>query len=162
MDLFLEILKLATVGLISGFFAANMATRLHINKKWWELRVEAYKSLIEALADLNYYYGTRISAEVHGRELKKEEETELKKILDDNYYKVKKTVYSGGFLFSDAVHEALRDFMKFKNINHEFYVDYLIDNSSAVNDCLDKIVLLAKKDLSIKDNIWFKFLRIGI
>lgn len=147
MEIIFELIKLVIVGLVSGFFSAFIALRLHQNKKWWELRVEAYKSLIEALAELNYYYGTRFSAEINGRELKKEEKTELKKILDDNYYKVKKTVYSGGYLYSKEVNETLRDFMKRKNKEHESYFNYLDYNSSVVNDCLEKIVFLAKKDL---------------
>nr|WP_075519007.1 hypothetical protein [Moritella viscosa]SHO17368.1 Putative uncharacterized protein [Moritella viscosa] len=52
----LELLKLGFVGVIAGLFASFLANRDFRNKKWWELRVSAYKTAIEALSDLVHYY----------------------------------------------------------------------------------------------------------
>ncbi len=88
MDTFLELLKLGIVGLIAGLFSAYIATREHRNKKWWELRVVAYQSVIEALLDLTHYYNRKYKAEMENRELSKEYEAELDKFWDESYHKI--------------------------------------------------------------------------
>ena len=65
----LELLKLSIVGLIAGLFASFIQNRDHRQRKWWEMRVQAYQNAIEALSDLAYYYDKHLDAEMEAREL---------------------------------------------------------------------------------------------
>ncbi|USF86395.1 hypothetical protein [Candidatus Endoriftia persephonae] len=151
MDTFLELLKLGIVGLIAGLFSAYIATREHRNKKWWELRVVAYQSVIEALLDLTHYYNRKYKAEMENRELSKEYEAELDKFWDESYHKIRKASDSGVFLFSNEVNQALKEFVDLKNIDHHTYFEYLDSNLSVAEKCLKTVVSSANKDLRVKD-----------
>lgn len=56
MSEMIGVTKLLLVGVVSGVFAATIATMRHRHEKWWEMRAAAYKSAIEALSDLHSYY----------------------------------------------------------------------------------------------------------
>jgi hypothetical protein len=62
----MELSKVAGAGMVAGLFAAFVAQRDHRFKKWWELRVAAYRDVIEALSDLDYVYQMRWKAETEG------------------------------------------------------------------------------------------------
>ena len=151
MDTLIELLRLGSVGIISGLFSALLAIRGYRDKKWWELRVEAYKSLIEALSDLNYYFDSKYLANITNRELSDTEKEQLNKFWNEGYHKVRKAADSGAFLFSNEVDGALKKFMDhYRNDNHETYFEYLDSYSALIEECLKSVVNSAKKDLKIK------------
>ena len=150
METLIEIFKLGSVGLIAGLFSAYIAIHSHRDKKWWELRVEAYQSLIEALSDLNHYYDKQYTAEIERRELSEESEKELTRIWNDSYHKVRKAADSGAFLFSNDVNKELNKFMNLKNESHNTYFEFLDSYSAATERCLKAVVSLASTDLKIK------------
>ena len=149
MDTISEVLKLGVVGLLSGLFSAYIALRGHRNKKWWELRVSAYQSLIEALSDLSYYYGKKFVAEIESRKLNTEYEKQLKVFWNESYHRVRKAADVGSFLFSDEVNSVLKEFKALENKNHESYFEYINSHSGTVDKCLKTVVSSAKRDLKI-------------
>lgn len=151
MDTFIEIFKLGSVGLIAGLFSAYIANRGHRNKKWWEMRVAAYQSVIEALSDLTHYYGVKYKAEIEHRELSEEFEEKLGKFWDESYHKVRKAADSGVFLFSEDVNRALKEFTDFKNEDHQSYFEHLDSYSAVAERCLNTVVASANRDLRVKD-----------
>ncbi len=151
MDTIVELLKLGLVGLIAGMFSAYMTNRGHRNKKWWELRVAAYQSVIGALSDLTHYYDTRYKAEIEYRDLSEEHEIELRKFWNDSYHKVRKAADSGVFLFSEEVNLALKEFIDLKNQNHLTYFEHLDSYSDVADKCLKTVVSSANSDLRVKD-----------
>jgi len=154
MDNIIELLKLGSVGIISGLFSAYIATRGHRNKKWWELRVAAYQAVIEALSDLTYYYERQYKAEIESRELSDEYEAELGKFWDESYHKIRKASDSGAFLFSEEVNMALKEFMDLKNEKHHTYFEYLDSYLAVAEKCLKTVVTSANQDLRVSDG-WF-------
>ena len=151
METFIELLKLCSVGIVSGLFSAYIALRVYRNRKWWELRVEAYKTLIEALSDLNHYYDKKYFAETEGRKLSEKNENELGKLWDDSYHKVRKAADSGSFLFSINVNLELKKFMDLEKEDHQTYFEYIDSYSAVTEKCLKAIVASANSDLKIKD-----------
>jgi uncharacterized Ntn-hydrolase superfamily protein len=147
MELGLELIKLASVGVISGLFSAFIANKSHRDKKWWELRVSAYQSVIESLSDLIYYFDKKYTAEIENRELNEEFENELSKVWDESFHKVRKATDIGVFLFSSNVNSALQTFMKVRNDEHHSYFEYLNTNLLAAKNCLDSVVKFANIDL---------------
>jgi len=150
METLAEILKLLIVGLIAGLFSAYISTWRHRNEKWWELRAEAYTSLIEALSDLNHYYEKNYKALIENRELTKEYEEELGKFWDSGYHKVRKLSDTGVFLFSDEVNNALKEYIDLKSENDfgDYYIH--IDNYYAgTQKCLKTVSTSAKTDLKV-------------
>lgn len=150
MDTFVEILRLGAVGLIAGLFSSYLAANDHRSKKWWELRVAAYQSVIEALSDLYYYFDRHLVAETEYRELSEESRARLSKFWDEGYHKVRKAADAGAFLFSDEANAALIEFVKSQDEHHEAYWESLDAGYGAARTCLDTLVKCSKKDLRLE------------
>lgn len=156
MDTVLEILKLASVGLIAGLFSSMLANRDYRQRKWWELRVEAYQNAIEALSDLVYYYDKHFSAELEYRELPDDFKRRLDEFWEESFPKVRKYADSGAFLFSEKANEALRELLK--RDDEQSYVEHLDNNLAKARKCLKQLVECSKEDLKLKTSIlerWF-------
>jgi hypothetical protein len=148
-SIFLEVTKLAAVGLISGVFASLIASRDHRFKKWWELRVVAYQNVIESLSDLVYCYDCKFNAVLEHRLLPEEFEKRLDAQQAEAHSRVRKAADTGAFLFSDEANAALSDFMKAMREDHQTYEDHLDSNHYTAKQCLKTVVGLSKKDLQL-------------
>ena len=150
MELFFELSKLATVGLVSGFVSSFLAYRAHRQKKWWELRVGAYQELIEALSDLSQYYSSHNQAYLQRYELPDEYKETLSKLWDEGHIKVRISADKGAFIFSDKVDTALKKFIECDNTRQDDYYDHFEINETEVKKCLSTIVKASKLDLKTK------------
>ena len=148
MDTALELAKLASVGLLAGFFTSVIANRDHRQRKWWELRVAAYQGAIEALSDLVYYYDKHYNAAIEQRDLPKEFERKLDDYWEQSFPKVRKFADSGAFLFSDEANAALQKLMK--RYDTDDYIDSLDANLAKATKCLSQLVECSKTDLRLR------------
>lgn len=148
MEMVLELLKLASVGLIAGLFSSLLANRDYRQRKWWELRVAAYQNAIEALSDIVYYYEKHYTAEIESRELSKQFQEELEKYWEQAYPKLRKFADSGAFLFSVEANTALLEFMK--NEHAGSYFEHLDNKLARAMKCLARLIECSKVDLKLK------------
>lgn len=155
MEAILELVKLALVGLVAGFFSYYLSGRKHRSEKWWELRVSAYKEIIAALSDLYYYFERHLNIEETGRELTEERKNELQRLWDDGYHKVRKAADAGAFLFSAGAESALKKFIK-DDTHYDTYYEYLDSRCVDAKKCLDTLVSCSKNDLCLKDSYFVK------
>ncbi|PCJ55044.1 MAG: hypothetical protein COA79_21140 [Planctomycetota bacterium] len=153
MDLTLELLKLGAVGILSGAFSSYLVARINQNKKWWELRVQSYQEVINALSDMKYYYDKQYDAEITQINLTKEMEAKLSEVWNDSHHKVRKASDSGVFLFSENVNKALKEFTDLENKNFNTFFEYLESSYSIASKCLEAVVESANIDLRI-NNSW--------
>ena len=149
MELAAELFKLAAVGLIAGLFSSLVSNRDHRHRKWWELRVEAYRGAIESLSDIVYYYDKHYKAEIEYRELSTDFKRKMTDFWDSSYPKVRRLADSGAFLFSDRANAALKDFMR--DDNEETYFEMLDNNLAKSKKCLTELVACSKQDLRLKE-----------
>lgn len=149
MELAVELLKLASVGIIAGLFSSLISNRDHRHRKWWELRVEAYRGAIEALSDIVYYYDRHYNAEIEYRELPIDFKKKMTDFWDSSYPKVRRLADSGAFLFSDRANSALKDFMR--DDDEQTYFEMLDTNLAKSKKCLDELVACSKQDLRLKE-----------
>jgi len=150
MDLIVELIKLGSVGVISSFVAYYLAFRGHRHKKWWELKVSAYKDTIEALSDLLYYFDVYFEAETGSIELSEDKELQLQIVRNEGYSKIRKSAHSGAFLFSDRAEQALKEFLKVMDRQSGYYIEDLNNRYGAVKKCLEMLVDCSKRDLNLR------------
>lgn len=151
IDAVLELLKLASVGLVAGLFSSVIANRDYRQRKWWELRVGAYQNAIEALSDLVYYYDKHYNAEIEYRELSKEFKEKLDAYWEQSFPKVRKYADSGAFLFSDEANAALRKLMT--DDDEPSYVEHLDNRLAKARNCLNRLVECSKVDLKLRSSL---------
>lgn len=147
-DTVLELLKLASVGLIAGLFSSAVANRDYRQRKWWELRVSAYQNAIEALSDFVYFYDKHYNAEIRYRELPTKLEEKLDTYWEQAFPKIRKFADSGAFLFSEEANAALRELME--EDNPQSYIEHLDTNLAKARKCLATLVECSKIDLKLK------------
>jgi hypothetical protein len=150
LNFLLDIARLAATGLVAGAFTAFVATKDHRFKKWWELRVGAYQTVIEALSDLVYAYDIRYRAEIEYRTLPEERKMELSSTVQQAYARVRKAADAGAFLFSDQANSALQLFRAEWEKDYDMYVDHLDAVQAAAKRCLQEIVGQSKVDLRLQ------------
>ncbi|ENK2095398.1 hypothetical protein AB3A53_004313 [Vibrio vulnificus] len=150
MDVVFELLKLGAVGLIAGLFTSFIALKDYRYKKWWELRVSAYQTLIEALSDLVYYYERLYNAELLKQELNPEFEKKLEHYHDLAFPKVRKAADLGAFVFSEDVNSVLSKYMESSWDKHPTYGDFLDMRLYQTKLCLKAVVNASKSDLKVK------------
>lgn len=156
VDLVLELLKLAGVGLVAGMFTSMVANKDHRHRKWWELRVGAYQGAIEALSDIVYYFDRHMSAEIESRELSKESKERIDAFMDAAGPKVRRLADSGAFLFSDRANAALKEFIK--PVKYQSYFEDLDSSLFKAKTCLDELVACSKIDLRLRDGFLARWL----
>lgn len=147
MDVVAEILKLAIVGLIAGFFSSWLANRDHRRRRWWELRVDAYQNAIGALSDLLYYYDKHYDAEISSYTFPEDFKEKLEQHWQDAQPKIRKLADSGAFLFSDRANAALREFMKDEHA--DIFIEHVDNKLGQAKRCLSELVECSKKDLKL-------------
>jgi hypothetical protein len=148
----LELIKLASVGIIAGLFASFMANRDFRHKKWWELRVAAYQNAIEALSDVVHYYDTHWKS-WDSNSLSDEQKKQLNEMIREAKSKIRKLADTGSFLFSEDANSALRRFIDFKVGEIFDPDDYYGPLQIEASKCLNELVFLSKKDLRVR-NVW--------
>lgn len=153
MSEFIELLKIAAVGIISGTFSILITLRRHRHEKWWDMRVSAYQAAIESLSDLVNYYEVML-ATCNNREHHEKAVNELGSPYDQARIKIRKLKDTGIFLFSkDAIAE-LEHFSETKidysdvTVPDDIYHPYL----SSASKCLNNLVRISKKDLKITES----------
>lgn len=151
IDSALELLKLASVGLVAGLFSSILANRDYRQRKWWEMRVSAYQNAIEALSDLVYYYDKNFNAEIKYRELPEAFKKKLDAYWEQSFPKVRKYADSGAFLFSEEANAALRELMT--DDDEPSYVEHLDNNLAKARKCLNRLVECSKVDLKLKPSL---------
>lgn len=149
MEFAAELLKLAAVGIVAGLFSSFISNKDHRQRKWWELRVEAYRGAIEALSDIVYYYDRHYNAEIESRELSVDFKKKMTDFWDTSYPRVRRLADSGAFLFSDPANAALKDFMR--NDDEQTYHEMLDNNLTKAQRCLAELVACSKEDLRLRD-----------
>lgn len=86
-------------------------------KHWWERKVDAYSTIIEALSSLVYYYDLILEAELEHRKLSEARRKEIDDHWRKGYSEVKKATATGAFLISTEAEAALQEMWKAKDKN---------------------------------------------
>ena len=145
-----EILKLFGVGIISSLGTYFLTSRRFRHTKWWELKAAAYKDTIEALSDLIHHYHGQFEARARNQEFI----GDASKDWIDCQKRIKRSAYSGAFLFSKEAELALKKCVKELDKhpdNYKYPLDYYDDKYGAAKNCLDSLVECSKKDLRLKE-----------
>ncbi len=163
MDTLQELVKLGLVGILAGLFTSFITNKDHRQNKWWELRITAYKELIEALSDHHYYF-QNFDSEMRKQRIDVAREKELRTYYSSSLKKIRIASDSGAFLYSENVNKSLKEFMRLSNdsnarieseendTNTYDFFEYFDENRSFSAVCLESVVSFSKVDLQIKSS----------
>ncbi len=139
------------VGFVGGLFTSWRVFREYRQKKWWELKVEVYRNLIDSFSDLVHYYDVNYDAVICYQN-RSGTNSEINKRFFDSCQKILRIINSGTFLLSDTAISALKEFAnKETNFDPEYddWVEYLEKNSVISRKCLETLIECSKNDLKV-------------
>lgn len=121
------------------------------SEKWWERKTEAYTKIIEALADLVYYYDQIYNAEVEGQNISDNRRKEIDEHWKGAHTEMKRATNVGAFLISTEAEQSLQRFWAEpeQEIDPNNWFEQLSRDYAKAQTCLKELVLLAKKDLRV-------------
>lgn len=152
-EIAVELAKLAGVGLVAGLFSSWLATRDHRDRQYWQLRVDAYRSVIEALSDLVYYHDRHLEMAVQQSDRPEDDSKDLEASWKVAFSRVRRSADAGAFLFSEDATKALRVFILPVDPNMGF-VEIVESQLKEAKKCLEAVVACSKKDLKLKRFPW--------
>jgi hypothetical protein len=118
-------------------------------QRWWERKVRAYADIIEALADLVYYYEEHYDAMLGHQRMSDEFKDRAQEHWKRGYTAIKKATAVGAFLISAEAETALRTMWKEmeKGVPPGDFFILIESEYAAARDCLKTVVEAAKADL---------------
>lgn len=149
MDTATTILAGVIVAAVSSWITVQLSLRRFRAEKWWEMRVEAYKRLIEAFHDSKAFSETHLEADYEGREVPEETDKELRARAKDAAREIARAADLGGFLLGDEVRTRLKKYQQeeAKASDTESWQMYLHGDWNATNSCLQDVIEIARRDL---------------
>lgn len=140
------------VAIVTAIVTVQLSLRRFYSEKWWERKSDAYANIMEALYEMKKHCDDTMQAEEPGREISEAKKEGMRKTVDKASDEITKQTYIGSFIISNEAVQELRkmdEAMEEAGQSGQSYLDYLLDSSAAVNNCMDKIRLIAKRDLKV-------------
>lgn len=151
----IEITKLIVQVLISAgaaFLAAWLAAKRFRQDKWWQLKLEAYSELVEALHKMKWPPSEHFDAALERREINDEDSQELW----DEFKKARRNVWrlaeGSSFLISSDVMKSVQEMERGLSDarNAHTWEEHLDEQYASVQKCLDRVKYIGAKELGIK------------
>jgi hypothetical protein len=129
--------------------AYNARLERFARQRWWERKVQADTDIIEALADLMYYYEEYYDAEVEHQEMSEPHKARIAEHWKRGYAAIKKATAVGEFLISSEAEATLRKMWreKGKGVHPNDFFGLVESDYIAARDCLKAVIEAAKTDL---------------
>ncbi len=137
---------------VSAWITVQLSLRKFRTERWWELKVESYKKVIEALHHSKTYIDQFMDATIEGRELPESRKEELfiqaRKGLDE----IIKAIDVGAFSLSERALSRLREYQReIREVKKtQDFFEYLEGEQKTTKECLDDLIEIAKKDLKAR------------
>jgi hypothetical protein len=145
----LPLLQIVVTALASAWLTSTFQNKDHRYRKHWELRVEAYRELIEGLAGIEQYWEAVERAAMRGSDLSEEAESRLDPMYRSGYASVRKAALTGVFLFSHKVEGSLHLYLSDRKLDPSDWFGYVEGELAAVSGCRRDVVDAARTDLEV-------------
>lgn len=139
------------VAVISARVTVKYALRRFYSEKWWERKMDAYTSIIEALHHVRNYADTNLQFSQRGKCVPEEGEKELTEKLQNAMGELRKQWDIGNFIISDEAVAALNTLMRGleNSTKTGTWITHLILKLDAVDKCLSSMRTIARMDLNL-------------
>lgn len=144
------------VGLVIAIVTAWVTVRWSLDRfraeKLWEMKVTAYRTVIEALHEASKYPEAHFDAAVEGYKVSEETEKELRLSARKASIEILRATESGGLLLPSRVLCRLKKYHE-ERMNADYSGEDIATLSdlhlAAINACLKDVIEIARQDLKI-------------
>ncbi|WP_176317161.1 hypothetical protein [Burkholderia vietnamiensis] len=142
------LIQIPATALASALMTTYLQTRDHRYRKHWEMKVQAYRDLIDGLSGIEQYYDAHERSIVSAFSMDHEMQVRLDEKLVAGEAEVRRAALTGPFLFSAEVEAALREYLKPRPQVADWYVR-VEKEGAAIAVCRRRVVELATQDLEL-------------
>ena len=155
MDTVTTILAGIVIAAVSSWITVQLSLRRFRAEKWWGMRVDAYKRLIEALHDSKAFSETHLEADYKGRQIPEEADKELRARAKEASREIARAADLAGFLLGDEARTRLTMYQKeeAKASDTNDWQVYIHGDWSATNSCLQDLIEIARRDLKTDNRV---------
>lgn len=142
----------ALVALLSAWAGVWFSLKRYRNEKWWEKKADAYERIINALHATKNFDEKHFDAAVEGSSISPEEDQKLRADANKGHEEILRSISLGSFLLPESSVNRLKQFAADVNkisSESDSWDQYLDRDWKATNDCLEDLIILAKRDLKI-------------
>lgn len=140
------------IATVSAWVTVQLSLRKFRTERWWELKVESYKKVIEALHHSKTYNDQFMDATMEGRELPETRKEELFKQARKGLDEIIKAIDVGAFSLSEKALSRLREYqLEIREVGKtQNFFEYLEGEQKTTKECLNDFIEIAKKDLKTR------------
>ena len=134
------------VSIVTAYLTVRLSMRQFCSQRWWEKKAEAYSSIVEHLAFIQFYHEQHLS-EIEGPNLPPDSQ----KHLNDGYRQAKESLSkaraTGTYIISDDASAALQKLFVQLDKQYESWLDEAENDLEAVKQCIQEMKQCAKCEL---------------
>jgi hypothetical protein len=155
-----QLLISAIVALIIAWLTAQWALRNFRSNRFWELKVETYNGIFDALFDFDGFFRNNLHEEITGEILDEDEWEDLKEAYDDASYHLGNVVFKGEFIIAKEAIDILQELnKKLQTKEPSLFQDLLTSNKKYkyfkaqckhIRDTIEKLNEIARQELKKK------------
>lgn len=137
---------------LSAWITVQLSLRKFRTERWWDLKVESYKKVIEAFHYSKTYIDQFMDATIEGRDLPEDRKEELFKQARKGFDEIIKAIDVGAFSLSEKALSRLREYqIEISEVEKkQNFWEYLEGELKTTKECLNDFIEIAKKDLRAK------------
>jgi hypothetical protein len=161
MDTLWELFKTIGIAAVSSWITVLLSLRRFRAERWWDRKVDAYTTLIEAFYSSKAFTTAHLEAQETGREVSEENDVKYRKLAEEAHQKIEKAIDTGSFILCDEALARLREYREEANQAGEAkdWYSFLDAHCAATDKCLKEIIPIAQNDLKINRKLsaaWLK------
>ena len=139
---------------IAALIASWLALRKFRTEKYWEMRLQAYNELLNALEKMFSYVDASLLDAMHEKTINDDDRELLRSNWKEGKEHVEKTRRIGRLLISEEARQVIDIDKKFKEANKDVPIDDWFSNMDnewgVLRDVIDEFITQSKKDLGLK------------
>ena len=138
------------IALFTSWVTVRLSLRKFQSEKWFERKIDAYTKIIESLHHMKTVTARQLRAERRGADIPEEVERELIESYRSNLAELRRLADMGSLVFSTDAIGTLETFSReLESATPDGgWWEYYDVQSAAVNNCLESIRKIAKRDLN--------------
>jgi hypothetical protein len=136
------------IAVITSWLTVWFSLRRFRAERWWERKVQAYERIIGALHDSKEWYEQHLKAEKQQTDLSDVVVASLRTRSRSAHAEIAKAIDTGAFLLAVEAVKRLRQYQdEQKAAQHNSWIDHLLADLSAIDDCLKDLIRIARRDV---------------
>ncbi len=151
MEEILKFLVQAMMAFCGVYLAAELAIRRFRKEKWWQIKSEIYRELINELCELKYPKVRFFESLTEGSKIEEDEAQELIRREKDSQIRVSQIAERSSFFLKEDTLSEIRkmDQNLSRARQQESAIEQYQEEIHAVNKCIERVKVIGRADLRI-------------